>query len=100
MKKQIFNQYLEAICNLFSLCKEDIMSNSKRADISEARQLLYYLCHIRPMKFSEIQKYMTEEGYDPKHTPIIRGAKSVAKKVETDIDYKTIVERIQNSIFI
>jgi chromosomal replication initiation ATPase DnaA len=100
MKKQIFNQYLEAICELFSVTKEDIMSKTKRADVSEARQLLYYLCYIRPMKFSEIQKYMIEEGYDPRHTPIIRGVKSVEAKVESDRDYKSIVERIHNSVFI
>lgn len=76
------------------------MSKTKRADVSEARQLLYYLCYIRPMKFSEIQKYMIEEGYDPRHTPIIRGVKSVEAKVESDRDYKSIVERIHNSVFI
>jgi chromosomal replication initiation ATPase DnaA len=100
MKKQIFIKYLELICELFGVGKDDFFSNTKKREVTEARQLLYYLCHIRPMRINEIQRYMTEAGYDPKHPPIINGIKAATLKVESDKDYQDMVRRIQNSVFI
>jgi chromosomal replication initiation ATPase DnaA len=100
MKKEIFNQYLTAVVHLFSINKDDIFTNTKRKDVATARQLLYYLCYIRPMSVTEIQKYMTENGYNPQHPPIVNGIKSVKKRIENDGDYESIISRIQNSVFI
>lgn len=100
MKKDIFLQYLDAIVKLYKIQKSDIVSNNKAKDIVEARQMLYYLCKNRQMTVTQIQKFMTEEGYDPKHCPIIRGIKKIELKVDTDPDYQTITTRINNKVFI
>jgi len=100
MKKDIFLQYLDAIVKLYKIEKSDIVSNKKAKDVVEARQMLYYLCRNRQMKIVKIQKFMTEEGYDPKHCPIIRGIKRIEMKVSADPDYQTITTRINNKVFI
>lgn len=100
MKKKIFDDYLNALCKLFRIDKSEILSGSKKRDACDARHLLYYLCRIRPMTISSIQAFMTESGYDPQHTPIIRGIKKIEKKLKEDSDYQVIIDRIKNSIFI
>jgi chromosomal replication initiation ATPase DnaA len=100
MKQDIFNQYVEAVLKMFKVERSELFSNSLKRNVIDARQLLYYLCYIRPMKISYIQRYMTDNGYDPKHVPIIRGIRRVEKKMEEDRDYQSIVSRVQNSIFI
>lgn len=100
MKKDIFLQYLDAIVKLYKIEKSDIVSNNKTKDVVEARQMLYYLCKNRQMTIVQIQKFMNEEGYDPKHCPIIRGIKRIEMKVSADPDYQTITTRINNKVFI
>jgi chromosomal replication initiation ATPase DnaA len=100
MKKQIFIKYLDLIVELFGIDKSEIFINTKRREVTEARQLLYYLCYVRPMRINEIQKYMAELGYDPKHPPIVNGIKTATLKIESDKDYQDMVRRIQNSVFI
>jgi chromosomal replication initiation ATPase DnaA len=100
MKKEIFKQYLNAIVKMYGIERSELLSNSKKRTVADARLLLYYLCHIRPMRYSEIQAYMKEEGYDPQHTPIIQGVKRIAKKIESDVDYQVVVDRIKNKVFI
>lgn len=100
MKKEIFVQYLEAVLKLYKIPREEMISNCKNRDAVDARQMLYYLCSQRQITLGNIHKYMTEQGYDPKKPPIINGIKQVQKKVDTDPDYKIVVERIANKIFI
>jgi chromosomal replication initiation ATPase DnaA len=100
MKKEIFNQYLNAIINIYGIERSELLSNCKKRTVADARLLLYYLCHIRPMRYSEIQRYMTEEGYDPQHTPIIQGIKRISERIEKDVDYQVVVDRIKNKVFI
>lgn len=100
MKKEIFIQYLEAVLKLYGVTREDLLSGCKKPDAIEGRQMLYYLCYQRQIKICQIQRFMTEQGYDPKSPPIIQGIRRTTKKVDTDQDYKTITERIANSIFI
>lgn len=100
MKKEIFNQYLNAIIKMYGIERSELLSNSKKRNVADARLLLYYLCHIRPMRYSEIQNYMKEEGYDPQHTPIIKGIKRISERIEKDHDYQVVVDRIKNKVFI
>ena len=100
MKKEIFNKYLNAIDKLYGIERSELLSNCKKSTVADARLLLYYLCHIRPMRYAEIQAYMKEEGYDPQHTRIIQGVKRITKRIENDVDYQVVVERIKNKVFI
>lgn len=100
MKQDIFNQYADRIANLFSMDKSEIFSKSKKREIVDARHLLYYLCHRRPMSVAYIQMYMEENGYDIKHSSIIHGINSVSEKVKSDADYAHVVKDMEKAVFI
>ena len=50
MKEQIFDGYAVQIAELFNLKVEDLFVKSKKRDVVDARQLLYYACSKRPMR--------------------------------------------------
>ena len=88
MKYKIFSQYVDQVCALFDVSKEELFSKTKRRDIVDARQLLYYLCDKRPIKQVYIQEYMANNGYEINHSSIHHGISVVKNKVKTDKDYK------------
>lgn len=101
MKKKIFQEYLDAVCSVYGLSKEDVLSNNKKKEFTEARQCLYYLCRMRPMRVTDIQKYISEVSeYVPSHVPIIRGVDRIKNLLEEDRDVAVILERIKNKVFI
>jgi chromosomal replication initiation ATPase DnaA len=98
MKAKIFNNYVEKICELFSIDEDTLFTKSKRRDIVDARHLLYYACYIRPMRLVYIQEYMAEKGYLINHSSIIHGIDMVTKKIKKDKDYVNVVKEIQQCI--
>lgn len=100
MKKEIFLQYVNAVIDIWDVDRDEFFSGSKKKDVVEARQMMYYLCSKRNMRLTNIQKFMAEEGYDPNHGSIHRGIKSITKKINSDPDYKVVTERIENAVFI
>ena len=100
MKEDVFNQYVDRVTNLFGIEKEELFSKSKKRNLVDARQLLYYLCSKRPIQVTYIQKYMKDNGYNVCHSVIIHGINVMNKKVETDKDYKTIANDIDRAVFI
>ena len=71
---------------------DDLFVKSKRRDIVDARQLLYFLCSERPMRIRYIQQYMEENGYKVGHSTIIHGIKQVRGRVGYDSDYQKIIK--------
>lgn len=100
MKVDIFNQYVERVCDLFGITKESLFSKSKQRQLVDARYLLYYLCFKRPMTISYIQKYLLDSSYPTQHTTIIYGISTVDKRIKDDADYMQIVKDIQKAVFI
>lgn len=100
MKEDVFNQYIERVSNLFSITKEELFSKSKKRNLVDARQLVYYLCSKRPIQITYIQKYMSDNGYSVSHSSIIHGINVMNRKVEEDKDYKTIAHEIDRAVFI
>ena len=100
MKVDIFNQYVERICDLFGIQRDEIFSKSKRRQLVDARYLLYYLCFKRPMTVSYIQKFVFDSGYFTQHTTIIYGISTVEKRIKDDPDYLQVVKDIQKAVFI
>lgn len=100
MKQDVFNQYVERITNLFDIKKEDLFSKSKKTNLVDARYLLYYLCHKRPMRLSYIQKYMEENNYKIQHSSIIHGIGSVEERLKNDKDYVSVVKELEKAVFI
>jgi chromosomal replication initiator protein len=100
MKENVFNQYVDKVINLFGISRDDLFSKSKKRNLVDARQLLYYLCSKRNIQVTYIQKYILENGYDTVHSTIIHGIAVVESKVKEDRDYESIVNSINLSVFI
>ena len=95
MKSDIFKSYAKQVCLIFSIDEETLFTKSKRRDIADARHLLYYLCSIRPMRPVYIQEYMADEGYKISHSSIIHGINVVKNKIQSDLDYVAVVDKVR-----
>ena len=100
MKQDVFNQYAERIAARFEVSREDLFTKTKKREVVDARQLLYYLCHKRPMRVHYIQKYMVENGYDIKHSTIIHGINAVKQRIDEDADYLQVIRQLEKSVFV
>lgn len=97
MKREIFYQYVDKLCELFSITRDDLVSTNKRGDLSDARHLLYYLCSERQISISNILKYLSEIGINTSHSTVIYGIKMVKEKVKSDKDYVQVINKIEKS---
>jgi len=100
MKQEVFSKYVDKVSSQFSISKEEMFSRSKKREYVDARQLLFYLCSIRPMRLGYIQKYLLEHGYKTQHSSIIHGIDAVKKRLADDSDYVRIVNGIEKSVTI
>jgi|VirMetMinimDraft_7_1064189.scaffolds.fasta_scaffold00524_4 chromosomal replication initiation ATPase DnaA len=95
MKQEIFEAYTSVVCDRFNITEEDLFKKNKSRDVVDARYILYYMCHQRPMRIRYIQQYLKEKGYDIAHSSIIWGIKQITDLVETDSDYKSLIETLK-----
>tara|TARA_B110000046_G_scaffold25083_1_gene24347 strand:- start:31346 stop:31651 length:306 start_codon:yes stop_codon:yes gene_type:complete len=93
MKKEIFDKYSQAVATQFHLTLDEMFSKTKRQDIVEARQILYYLCKERPIRVSFIQRFLQENGYNITHSNIMYGYNQAKKMIEQDSDYKNFIDQ-------
>jgi chromosomal replication initiation ATPase DnaA len=100
MKQDIFDLYVTRVASLFSIEEGQLFLKSKKREIVDARQLLYYLCAKRPMSLKYIQKYMGDNGYAIHHSSLINGITRVEEKMKEDSDYVSIIKDIERSVFI
>jgi len=100
MKEDVFNQYVERVIDLFNITKEEFFSKTKKRNIVDARQLVYYLCSERHIQITYIQRYMIDNGLNVVHSVVIHGIKRMNKRIEEDKDYKTIANEIDRAVFI
>ncbi len=98
MKKQIFKSYADKISTVYEIQLESLFEKSKKREVVDARQMLYYLCHQRNMKIVQIQSFMDEQGYSISHSSIIHGIKVVKENTKHDQDYKTFINNINNEL--
>jgi chromosomal replication initiation ATPase DnaA len=93
MKKEIFDKYSQAVAKQFHLTLDEMFSKTKRQDIVEARQILYYLCKERPMRVSLIRQLLQEKGYNITHNNVTYGYNQAKKMIEEDSDYKNFIDK-------
>ena len=86
MKKKIFDDYVMAVAKKFSLTIEEMFAPSRRQDLVDARQMLYYLCMERPIRIS----------YDFKvtHSTIIHGYNKAKESMKIDADVNDSINDI------
>ena len=100
MKQDVFNQYVDRVIDLFGITKEVFFSKTKKREVVDARQLIYYLCAKRPMQITYIERYMNDAGYEIKHSSIIHGISAVEKRIAEDKDYVSVVKEVERAVFI
>jgi chromosomal replication initiation ATPase DnaA len=96
MKRDVFNEYTDVVIRTYHISREDLFSKSKRPEIVDARQTLYFLCYNRPMHINFINRCMKDNGYDTAHTTILRGIIAMEEKIKSDPDYANMIDKIQN----
>lgn len=96
MKKDIFDAYATAIAKQFHLTLDQMFNKTKRREIVDARQMLYYLCMERPIRISYIQRFMEDQGHSVAHSTIIHGYKKAKELIDKDKDFQDVVTQIQN----
>ena len=97
MKRNIFNEYVEKVVELYGITKGELFQKSKVREIVDARHVLYYLCYNRPMKLKYIQKYMSEAGYDIGHSSVLHGIQAVTNLVQSDEDIAFVIDSLQDA---
>ena len=98
MKREIFDKYVDEVTRLFGISKEQFFTKNKKRDISEARQVVYYLCYRRPMQITYIEQYMRANGYDVRHPTIIHGITVMIERANADKDYFKLIEKIEQCV--
>jgi|TARA_R110000851_G_scaffold98888_2_gene213637 chromosomal replication initiation ATPase DnaA len=94
MKKDIFDNYAIAIAKQFHLTLDQMFDKTKKIEMVDARQMLYYLCMERPIRISYIQRFMEEKGLPVSHSTIIHGYKKAKKMIDDDKDFQTLITNI------
>lgn len=97
MKKEIFNQYVDSICKLFDITREELFEKNRKIKLVDARQLLYYMCVDRRMQITSIQQMMLDNGYSTNHSTIIMGVRSMRVKIQDDPDYRVVISKIKDN---
>ena len=100
MKIDVFNKYVDLITKRFGITQEQLFSKSKRRDIVDARQMLYYMCLRRNMNVCYIQEYMCKNGYNIGHSTIVYGINQVKFRIDQDNDYEPIVKSLEREVTI
>jgi chromosomal replication initiator protein len=96
MKKHIFDAYAVAIAEQFHLTMDQMFDKTKKREIVDARQMLYYMCMERPIRISYIQRFMEEQGHPISHSTIIHGYKKAKEMIDNDKDFEDVVNRLQH----
>jgi len=94
MKRDIFDIYANAIAKKFHITLDEMFAKSRRSDLVDARQLLYYLCMERPIRVSYIKRFMEENGHTVTHSNIIYSYKKAKELIDDDSDFKTMINDI------
>jgi chromosomal replication initiation ATPase DnaA len=100
MKEEVFNQYVERVCILFNISKEEFFSKSRKRNFVDARHLVFFLCSRRNILVVSVADFMKKNGHEIFRTSVTHGIKSVTKKLEEDRDYKDIVNDIEKAVHI
>ena len=99
MKRDIFDQYADRVCEVFGVTKEDVFSKKKTAKVTDAKKMLYYLCNRRRISITNIQAFLLDEGYVVPHQTISFHISTASDLMNFDKDYSVIISEIERSVF-
>jgi len=86
MKQEIFKEITKKVMSKTKVGKTDLFTATKKQDIVDARQMLFWLCRDAGISVSYIQKYVKHNGLSITHSTIIHGVNRMSTIMESD-DY-------------
>ena len=95
MKRDIFEDYVDRVSARFDIPRERLFAKDKSRPVVDARHMLYYLCHERPMTNTYIKQYMGENGYNIDLPSIAHGLKRVEEHIANDPDYIILINQLK-----
>lgn len=98
MKKEIFDNYVKLICEMFGIKQDELFTKNKRRDLVDARHMLYYMCFNRKLQVTHIKQYMLENGYYVQHPTVLHGIKEIQKKMVDDYDYVRVINKLNDLV--
>lgn len=99
MKKILFDQFVERIAQVFGLKDPSaIFMRTKRQDVVDARQMLFFLCYDRGISLADILRLMADRGLPLKHPAVLGGIRKIKEKVESDPDYKFFIDKVHSKV--
>jgi chromosomal replication initiation ATPase DnaA len=95
IKENDFNRNVDLISHKVGLPKRELFIKSRRQDIVDARQLLFWKCFKDGITISYIQRYLSRNGLDLEHSTIIYGINKV-KELMKDKDFSSFVKDLNH----
>ena len=94
MKKDIFDAYADAIANKFHLTLGEMYTKTRKREVVEARQMLYFLAKERPIRLSYIKRFMEENGHAVTHSNILYSYKKAKELIDGDADFQNFITEV------
>lgn len=98
MKKEIFDQYARMVADFFDIPMDELFKKFNGRTNTNARQMLWWLCHKRKIPVMTITKHTERYGLKMSHSTICHGIGAFEQKVQQDDDYIKIISQIENSV--
>ena len=98
MYKEIFDNNLDIVCEMYAVKKKDIFTKTKKRPVSEARYALYYLCDKAGMRKVYIQSFMQANKYIIGHSNIIQGIEAVKDRIKKEPMFKAAFENYNKQV--
>lgn len=95
MKREVFNRYVDSVCEELKVAREELFNKNKSTRVSNARHILFYLCVNRPMRVALVQEYMKEKGYDTNHRTITYGVNKIKEARKKDQDLRALIIKVK-----
>jgi chromosomal replication initiation ATPase DnaA len=99
MKRNIFESYIDKVCSMQGITREQLFSKHSGRRMANARQFLYWLCSMRGMDGLEIKEY-SDQYIDLSHTTILHGIRIMRTRSLDDDDLVKIERSIRESVTI
>ena len=95
MNRLLFEHYARKVADAQGITPQELYIKCKSRWLVDGRYMLYYLCYMRPMQITYIQRNMAENGYEVSHSTIIHGIKQAKKKMEKDKDWGKVIKKLK-----
>jgi len=91
MKQEVFNEVTKRVTNKTKVGKKALFTKTKKQDVVDARQILFWLCRDAGISVSYIQKYAKHNGLSITHSTIIHGVNRMTNMMEEDDYVKQLI---------